>query len=89
MRLTSALVITAICAAWGSLAGHPYLWLPYTGVAASVIDLFTRTWVASPKVGEWAAASVLLKFILALVGFYAMLAQFACAALGIYWIVRA
>jgi hypothetical protein len=45
-------------------------------VAASIIDFFTRAWVASSRTGGWVAVSLLLKFDLALIGLYAMLTQF-------------
>jgi hypothetical protein len=88
MRLTSALVITTLSAAWGTIAGHPYLWLPYTGVAAAVVDYLTRSWVTSSRTGEAALVSSVLKVVLMLIGLYALLAQFGCVALGVYWIVR-
>ncbi|MCX6224518.1 MAG: hypothetical protein NTV01_07160 [Bacteroidia bacterium] len=84
---TSALIITTLCAVWGTITDQPYLWIPYTGIAASIVDFFTRSWVTSEKTGEWVVLSVLLKFALSLVGFYAMLIQFTCFALGIYWII--
>jgi len=88
MRLTSALVITTLSAVWGTIAGHPYLWLPYTGLAASVVDYFTRSWVTSSRTGEAVVVSAVLKFVLMFIGLYALLAQFGCVALGVYWIVR-
>jgi len=88
MRMTSALAITALCSVWGAIAGHPYLWLPCTGLAASIVDLFTRSWVTSPRMGRAAAVSAILRSVLVLVGLYALVAQFACVGLGIYWLFR-
>ena len=52
MKTTTAITITGFTAAWGLIAGNPFLWLPITGLFAGVIDLFTRDWVRSPKLGE-------------------------------------
>jgi len=87
MQPTSALIITALCAAWGTIAGHPHLWLPYTGIAASVVAVPTHSWVISSRIGQRVAVSAAAKLVLAVIGLYALLAQFACAALGIYWIL--
>ena len=87
MKTTTAITITGFTAAWGLIAGNPFLWLPITGLFAGVIDLFTRGWVQSPKLGEWKLFSSYLKLVLALIGTYAMLSQFACVVLMIYWIL--
>jgi hypothetical protein len=88
MQPSSALVVTALCAACGTIAGYPHLWLPYTGVAASVMTVFTHSWVVSDRLGRWVPVSVLLKSALAVIGLYALLAQFACVGLGMYWALR-
>lgn len=88
MRLTTGFVVTAICALWGTIAGLPYVWVPYTGLAASIIDIPTRSWVLSNKLGEWMLFSSILKFAVAMIGIYGMLAQFACIGLAVYWIIK-
>ena len=86
-KLTTAFVITAGCSVWGTIEGYPYLWIPYSGVVASIIDLFSRKWVKSEKLnGLLMGLSIVPKFALSLIGVYAMLIQFACLALGVYWI---
>lgn len=87
MRLTTALIITGICSIWGTLGDYPHLWIPYTGFIASCIDLPTRAWVRSDKLGQSASLSVILKFILALIGMYAMIVQFVSIGLVISWYV--
>ena len=87
VKTTTAITITGIAAAWGLIAGNPFLWLPITGLFAGVIDLFTRGWVQSPKLGKWNKFSLYLKLVLTLIGTYAMLSQFACVFLMIYWIL--
>jgi len=88
MQPTSALIITALCAVWGTIADLPYLWIPYTGIVASIADFYTRSWVASERLGEWMAFSVIIKLLLALIGLYSTVVQVACLALGFYWIIR-
>ncbi|HBF00758.1 MAG TPA: hypothetical protein DDW46_06830 [Dehalococcoidia bacterium] len=87
MKTTTAITITGFTAAWGLIAGNPFLWLPITGLFAGVIDLFTRDWVRSPKLGASIKFSLYLKLVLTLMGTYAMLSQFACVVLMIYWIL--
>jgi hypothetical protein len=87
-KLTTAFVMTVICSVWGTIEDYPYLWVPYSGVVASTIDLFSRKWVKSEKLdGLLMGLSIVPKFALSLIGVYAMLIQFACLALGIYWIM--
>ena len=87
MRLTSAILITSLTSVWGLVAGNPFLWLPVTGLIAAVIDLLTRDWVSSSRLGEMEKLSLSLKFVFTLIGTYAMLCQFACVVLMIYWII--
>ena len=87
MQPTTALVITILCAAWGTLAGHAHVWLPYSGIAASVVTIPTHSWVVSSRTGEWITFSIVLKSVLSMIGLYALLAQFASLSLGMYWIL--
>jgi len=88
MRITPALVVTLACSILGTLGGYPHLWLPYTGLVASLIDRGTRAWVTSDRLGESAGVSAVLKFAMALVGLYAIIAMPACVILAIYWLSR-
>ena len=54
-------------------------------LAAGVIDLFTRAWVMSDRLGSARNLSALLKFFFALIGFYAMIGQVVCIGLIIWW----
>jgi hypothetical protein len=87
MRLTSAILITSLTSVWGLVAGNPYLWIPVTGLIAAVIDLLTLDWVSSSRLGEMQKLSLSLKLVFTLIGTYAILSQFACVILMIYWII--
>jgi len=78
-------VATAACSIWGTSAGYPHLWLPYTGLAASLLAVPTRSWVASSRTGSWVMLSALLKSSLGTIGLYALLAELACIPLVLYW----
>jgi len=86
MKFNSAIVISLLVSAIGFFFGQTHLWIPLSVLMAGVIDLFTRQWIISDKLGRAVIFSTLLKFVLALVGFYAMLGQIACLALIFYWI---
>lgn len=87
MRLTSAFVVSISTLAIGAVFAKPLLWIPGTVFVAALIDSFTRQWVASSALGAAQTASVILKFVFALIGFYAMLGQIACIAVLIFWFV--
>ena len=89
MRLTSSLVISAVTLLVGLWARAPFVWLPVTVLLASVIELFTRSWVTSDRLGRAVTLSVLLKFSFALIGFYAMVGQVICVGLLGFWITSA
>ena len=86
MRLTTSLIITAVCSIIGTIWVKQYLLLPYSGLVASAVDLLTRKWVSSNRLGRAVRISMILKFTLSIIGFYAILAQFACVGLLVYWI---
>ena len=88
MRLSLSIIVTGISSFWGTVGGHPLLWIPYSGLAASLIFEPFRPWVLSERVGASQAASMLLKLTINLIGTYAMLCLYACLALGVYWLVR-
>lgn len=86
MRLNTALVISAITLIVGLIFGEAHLWIPISILIAAVIDLLTRQWYSSNAVGEWVAFSIILKFIFALVGFYATVGQLVCVGLLGWWL---
>lgn len=89
MRLTPSLLVTVACSLWGLAAKQPLTWVPVSGALASVIDLGTRGWYMSDRVGEMRATSEILKTLLTLVGAYALLAMVGSIGIGIWWLVRA
>lgn len=87
MRLNTAIVVSFVTLAIGLIFGEQHLWIPASVLAAAAIDLFTRQWVVSDRLGSSRNLSSILKFIFALIGFYAMLGQIACIVLVISWFV--
>lgn len=86
MRLNTSIVIAGVTLIAGVVFQQPHIWVPLTVLVAGVIDLFTRQWVMSDRLGSMTELSLFLKMILALIGFYAMLGQFACLVLAGMWI---
>ena len=86
MRFNTSIIIAGITLIAGVVFQQPHLWIPLSVLAASVIDLFTRQWVMSDRLGRMREVSALLKMLLALIGFYAMLGQVACIVLVGWWI---
>jgi len=86
MRLNTSIVIAGITLLAGVIFQQPYLWIPLSIFVASIVDLLTRQWVLSDRLGRMKELSALLKMLLALVGFYAMLGQVACIVLIGWWI---
>lgn len=87
MKLSTAIIISGLTLLIGFVFSQPLLWLPTSILIAGLIDLFTRSWVASDRLGQARTMSMLLKFTFALVGFYAMLGQLICIGLITWWLV--
>ena len=85
MKLNTSIVVSSITLIIGLLFHFPYLWIPISVIVASFIDLLTRQWVISNRIGSMQNLSAFLKFLLALVGFYAMIGQIVCIALIAWW----
>lgn len=86
MRFNTSIIIAGITLIAGVVFQQPYLWIPLSVLAAGVVDLFTRQWVMSDRLGRMREVSAFLKMLLALIGFYAMLGQVACIVLAGWWI---
>lgn len=63
------------------------MWIPLSVLGAGIVDLFTRQWVMSDRVGQMQKLSMTLKSMFALVGFYAMIGQVVCVGLIIWWFI--
>ena len=87
MKLNTAVIISGITLLLGIGFSQPYLWVPLTVLIAGIIDLFTRKWVASDRLGRALRLSVFLKFFFSLIGFYGMLGQVACVGLILWWFI--
>jgi hypothetical protein len=88
MRLNTAVVVSAFTLLIGGFFSESYLWIPATVLAAGFVDLFTRSWTTSNRIGANTGASIILKFIFLLIGFYAAVGQIACLALLGWWLFQ-
>lgn len=89
MKLNSAIVVSAAAAVVAFVLGRPpWWWAPLTVLFAGSVDLFTRPWVMSPRLGSARTLSMVLKSLCAIIGFYAMIGQLLCIGLVIWWLVR-
>ena len=87
MRVTFSAIIATLAVLIGFFFGQPYLWIPSSVLIAGFIDLYTRRWVMSDRLGSARNLSASTKFLFALVGFYAMLGQIVCIGLIVWWFV--
>lgn len=88
MRLNLAIVVSAITLTVALFAGRPRLWwLPATVLVAGFVDLATRRWVMSPRLGSARTLSMALKSLCAVIGLYAMVGILVCAGLLVWWAV--
>jgi hypothetical protein len=89
MRLNTAVVISAVAVvAAFALRLPPWWWVPLTVLFAGFVDLFTRSWVMSRRLGSARRLSMALQSICATLGLYAMLGQLICIGLVIWWLIR-
>lgn len=87
MKMTNAFVISSITLVAGLIFKAPLLWIPTSIVIASLIDMSTRRWVLSDRLGTSQNASIIIKFVLSLIMMYAMIGQFLCVGLILYWLI--
>ena len=85
-RLNSAVVVAVITILLGVVFKQHLLWIPISVLTAAIVDLQTRGWYNSYRVGSMAGLSTGLKFVCSLIGLYAALGQIACLVLIIWWI---
>lgn len=85
MKLNIAFVISLITLLIGLFFNKQYIVWPLTILIASIIDLFTRKWFVSDKLGSNMTASVLLKALLVTISFYGMVGQIICLVLLYKW----
>jgi hypothetical protein len=85
MRLNTAIVIAAVTLVMGLLVGEGPIWIPATVLGAGIVDLLTRSWTSSNRIGA-SGFSVVLKTVFLLVGFYAAIGQFVCVGLMLWWL---
>lgn len=81
------MAISALVLLIGVVTEQEYLWLPTTVLAASFIEIYSRDWITSEKLGSAKNTSATIKLLLMLVGMYALVGQFILIALLIYWFI--
>jgi hypothetical protein len=87
MKINLSIIISFIVLLFGFFAKESFLWIPLTVLITGVIDLLTRRWVISNKLGSAKNLSAIVKLLLTLIGFYAMIGQFVCVLLLIWWLI--
>ena len=87
MKINSAIIITIVTFIVGFISHQQYLWIPISVLIACLIDLYTRQWVMSDRLGSARNLSALIKFLFAVIGFYAMIGQIICIGLIFWWFI--
>ncbi len=87
MKINLSIIISAIVLIVGLIFNQLYLWIPITILVAGFIDLFTRGWVFSDRLGSSRNISIILKFLFSLIGFYALIGQVICISLIVWWFI--
>jgi hypothetical protein len=88
MRLTTAIVISGLTVIVGVLFKQSYSWIPLLIFIASIVEIYTRKWVSSDKVGTNPKISIVGKFLFALIGMVALFGQVICLGLIIFWFIN-
>jgi len=84
MKISLALIISSSTVLIGLFFGKPLIF-PISFLLASVIELSTRNWVNSMRLGSMRNLSITIKSLLALIGFYALVGQAVCIVIIIWW----
>lgn len=87
MRINIAIVISGITLMLGAILNKSYLWIPLSVLVAGLIDLFTRRWVVSDRLGSAVNISMFLKSFCSLAVLYAMVGEVICVGLIIWWFI--
>lgn len=53
MKINTSIIISLVVLISGYFFNKPYLWIPTTVLFAGVIDLFTRKWIMSDRLGSF------------------------------------
>lgn len=84
MKISLAIVISLITVVVG-LIWEKSIVLPLSFLLASIVELPTRKWVNSDRLGSMRNSSFIIKSLLTLIGFYALIGQFICVIIIIRW----
>lgn len=85
MRLNTAVAIAAVTLVVGLLAGEGQIWIPATVLVAGIVDLLTRSWTSSSRVGT-SGFSAVIKTVFLVIGLYATIGQIVCVGLMAWWL---
>ena len=87
MKNSLAIAISLVTVIVGLIFGKPSIWLPISFLVASIIELPTRAWVNSDKLGSMRNLSFMTKTLFAYVGMYASIGQVICAVILFKWFI--
>ena len=87
MRISLAIIISLLTSIIGVIFSKSYIWIPFSFLIASIIELPTRRWVASERLGSWTSVSMIVKFLFALIGFYTLIGQLICIGILFWWFI--
>lgn len=87
MKINTSIVIAGITLLLGIFLKQSNIWIPLSVLVAGVVDLFTRKWVASDRLGSATNLSMFIKSLCSIAVLYAMIGQVVCIGLIITWFV--
>lgn len=87
MKISLAIIISLVTVILGLTFGKSNIWIPISFLLASIIELPTRKWVNSDRLGSMRNLSFIIKGLLTLVGFYALIGQIICVGIIIWWFI--
>jgi hypothetical protein len=85
VKITTSIILSFVVLVVGLVIKGPFLWIPITVFAASIIDVFVREWVMSDRMGLNSELSALIKLVFMVIMTYSSWGQIACLALVFYW----
>jgi hypothetical protein len=87
MRVTPGLIVGIVVLLIGIVFRKPYLSVPIATVVCSLIDLISRPWWTSERIGKWTSFIIILKFVLSLCATAALLGTIVSLGLAVWWFV--
>ncbi|OGJ14108.1 hypothetical protein A2554_01155 [Candidatus Nomurabacteria bacterium RIFOXYD2_FULL_35_12] len=87
MKINIAITISVLTLILGFVTKQVYLWIPLTVLIAGLIDMFSRQWVASDRLGSSINLSMFLKSLCSLAVLYVLIGQIICLGLVVWWFI--